>query len=93
MLSHGAQHVRTARKRPQEADEMNLSRLFGATMVAGALGPAGATVAAAAGNAAAQRADPPASGANAPADHVPDSRSGPGARAGLAMPPAGAASR
>jgi hypothetical protein len=69
---------------------MNLSRLLGATMVAGALGPGGASAAPVAAGAATESAARAVSAANVPATHVPDSRSGPGATAGLAMPPAGA---
>ncbi len=72
---------------------MNLSRLLGATMVAGALGPAAASAAPVAGGGATESAARAASSVKAPATHVPDSRSGSGATAGLAMPPAGAAGR
>jgi hypothetical protein len=77
-------------QRPQEADEVNLSRLLGATMVAGALGPAAASAAPAGAThvAASTRA---ASASKARVNHVPDSQSGSGAVAGFAMPPAGAA--
>jgi hypothetical protein len=68
---------------------MNLSRLLGATMVAGALGAADASAAHA--HALSGGASGAASAAKAPADHVPDSRSGSGAAAGFAMPSAGAA--
>ena len=70
---------------------MNLSRLLGATMVAGALGPGAASASPVAASEVAESAARAANSVNAPVTHVPDLRSGPRAATGLAMPPAGAA--
>ncbi len=70
---------------------MNLSRLLGATMVAGALGPGAASAAPVTAATATENAARAVSAAKVPATPVPDPRSGTGAPAGLAMPPAGAA--
>ncbi len=88
---------------------MNLSRLFGATMVAGAIAgggatgasagaaPAGGATTAAPGGTSDAVAGPArgeqASSPSAPVEHVPGLRSGPGATAGHAMAAAGVASQ
>jgi hypothetical protein len=67
---------------------MNLSRLLGATMIAGALGPAAAS-AAPAGATPATASAQAASAVKAQANHVPGPRSGTGAVTGAAMPSGG----